>query len=86
LSRHDPALLDARGSRTDRYEKRLAKRIADEELRLFFAMTMMAIADTLSAQAQTTTPGAQTPFQFELVQAFGPHGRRPLILREGGRQ
>jgi hypothetical protein len=68
---------------------------------LFFAMTMMAIVDPLSAQAQTTTADAQTPFQLELARVLhhyrigGPGGdagrqavraRRPLILREAGCQ
>jgi len=41
---------------------------------LLFAMTMMAIAGSAIAQAQTATADAQTPFQFELAQAFGPRG------------
>lgn len=41
---------------------------------LLFAMTMMAIAGSAVAQAQTATADAQTPFQFELAQAFGPRG------------
>jgi hypothetical protein len=41
---------------------------------LFFAMTMMTIAGSVVAQAQTATADAQTPFQFELAQADGPRG------------
>jgi hypothetical protein len=40
----------------------------------FFAMTMMAIAGSTVAQAQTATADAQTPFPFELAQAVGPRG------------
>jgi hypothetical protein len=42
---------------------------------LLFAMTMMAIAGSAVAQAPTATADSQTPFQFELAQAFGPRGR-----------
>jgi hypothetical protein len=41
---------------------------------LFFAMTMMATAGSAVTQAQTATADAQTPFQFELAQDFGPRG------------
>ena len=41
---------------------------------LFFAMTMMTIAGSVVAQAQTATADAQTPFRFELAQADGLEG------------
>jgi hypothetical protein len=41
---------------------------------LLVVMTMITSAGSVVAQAQTATADAQTPFQFELAQSYGPRG------------